>query len=78
MTDKSAVEPSEAAPNPAAGPEAFAESETEETQLHYGLGTFSWPLRVIWLGFVCLAIYYVAAFYVPSLRGWMSWTPPPR
>jgi hypothetical protein len=54
---------------------SYTESETEETKLHYGLGTFAWPLRIIWFGLACLSIYYVAMFYVPSLKAWMSWTP---
>ena len=71
MTDKS-----KSAPEIPAGPGPFTESETDETQLHYGLGTFAWPLRVIWFGLACLTVYYIAAFYVPSLKAWMSWTPP--
>ena len=55
--------------------ESFTESDTDETKLHYGLGTFAWPVRIIWFGFACLSIYYVASFYVPSLRAWLAWTP---
>jgi hypothetical protein len=58
--------------------ESFVESDTDETRLHYGLGSFVWPVRIIWLGLACLAVYYIAAFYVPSLKAWMSWTPPPH
>ena len=76
MTDKNAHAPSEEGARPEPFVEPFVETETEETQLHYGLGTFAWPLRIIWFGFACLAVYYVAVFYVPSLRAWMSWSPP--
>ena len=53
----------------------FEETETNETKLHYGLGTFAWPIRILWAGLVVLAIWYVAQYYVPSLVAWMPWKP---
>ena len=63
-------------PEESSGAAPFTETDTDETKLHYGLGTFAWPMRIIWFGLACLATYYIMAFYVPSLKAWMSWTPP--
>jgi hypothetical protein len=76
LTDKTAAASAETTKEDAN--ESFVESDTDETRLHYGLGSFVWPVRIIWFGLACLAVYYIAAFYVPSLKAWMSWTPPPR
>jgi hypothetical protein len=82
ITSSESLDTEESAPHPIVAPgsppiaESFVESDTDETKLHYGLGTFAWPVRIIWFGLLCLAVYYIAAFYVPSLKAWMSWTPP--
>jgi hypothetical protein len=56
--------------------EPFVESEHAETKMAYDpTGGFTWPLRVMWLGLVVLAVWYVAAFYVPSLKAWLPWRP---
>ena len=58
-------------------PAPYEETDDHETELHYGPGRFSWFPRVLWLGGAILFVWYVAAFYVPSLRVWISWKPSP-